>query len=61
MKQQSQVNAGDIHPKVVYVMRLRMNRKVKEMSFKFLLRKTEGDRQSDSDYQIIRSDIHAYT
>jgi hypothetical protein len=33
MKQQSQVNSGDIHPKVVWAMRLRRKINVKKMSF----------------------------
>jgi hypothetical protein len=42
MKQQSQVNSGDVKPKVVQVMRLRRKRKVKLMIFEFF-RKTEGE------------------
>jgi hypothetical protein len=33
MMQQSQVNFRDIHPKVVYAVRLRRKRKVKKTSF----------------------------
>ena len=35
MKQQDQVNSGDIHPKVVQAVRLRRKRKVKKMGFQF--------------------------